>query len=101
MVRHVIIWDLKEELSPEEKTQRKLLIKQGLESLKDKIDGIISIRVETELLDSSNGSLMLDSTFENEQALKNYSVHPEHLKVANNIVRPYVSQRKCADFEIK
>ncbi len=101
MVRHVIIWELKSELSPKEQETRKQLIKQELESLKGKIDGLLSIQVFTELLESSNGSLMLDSTFESEAALKAYSVHPQHLKVAENIVRPYVSQRKCADFEIQ
>lgn len=101
MVRHIIIWDLKDELSDDEKRERKALIKQGLEGLKGKIDGIVEIKVMTDLLSSSNGSLMLDSTFESEAALRAYSVHPEHVKIADNVVRPYVKMRKCVDFEEK
>lgn len=100
MVKHIIIWNLKEELSDSEKAERKALIKQGLESLYGRIDGLTEIKVITDLLPSSNGDLMLDSTFESAEALKGYAVHPEHVKVADSTVRPYTSQRKCVDFEI-
>ena len=101
MVKHIIIWNLKDELSNAEKQERKQLIKQGLESLIGKIDGLVEIKVITELLGSSTGDLMLDSTFESAEALKNYSVHPEHVKVADSTVRPYTAERKCVDFEIQ
>jgi hypothetical protein len=42
---------------------------------------------------------MLDCTLENEEALKVYAQHPEHLAVANGKVRPYTVQRSCLDFE--
>jgi hypothetical protein len=41
---------------------------------------------------------MLYSVFENEQALKDYSVHPEHQAVANSKVRPFTQNRSCIDF---
>lgn len=43
---------------------------------------------------------MLDSTFENEEALKGYAVHPEHVKVADGKVRPYMEVRMCIDYEV-
>lgn len=43
---------------------------------------------------------MLDSTFENEEALKQYSNHPEHVAVADSKVRPFTKSRSCLDFEI-
>ena len=101
MVKHIIIWNLKDELSDAEKQERKQLIKQGLESLIGKIDGLVEIKVITELLGSSTGDLMLDSTFQSAEALKHYSVHPEHVKVADSTVRPYTAERKCVDFEIQ
>ena len=45
MVKHIIIWNLKDELSAEEKKERCRLIKQGLESLAGKIDGLDRKRV--------------------------------------------------------
>lgn len=99
MVRHIILWTLKDELSAEEKAEAKKNIKAGLEGLKGKVPGIIEIKVHTEGLPSSNADLMLDSCFESEDALKGYAVHPEHVSVAENIVRPYSKTRTCLDFE--
>ena len=43
---------------------------------------------------------MLDSTFEDEESLKGYAVHPEHVAVADGKVRPYTATRTCLDYEI-
>ena len=100
MVKHVIVWTLKEEYSDAEKENIKKNIKEGLEGLKGKVPGIVEIKVEINGLASSNTDLFLDSTFENEEALKGYSIHPEHVKVANEKVRPYTKIRSCFDFEV-
>ena len=98
MVRHVIIWTMKDEYSEEEKQAIRAGVKEGLEGLQGKIPGMVSIRVLTEGLQSSNGDLMLDSVFEDEEALKAYSVNPSHQAVANGKVRPYMKIRSCFDF---
>ncbi len=100
MVKHIILWNLKDEFSQEEKEKIKLGIKEGLEGLQGKIPGLIDVKVNTDGLSSSTADLMLDSTFESEEALKNYSVHPAHQDVANEKVRPFTKQRSCLDFEI-
>ena len=100
MVKHVIVWTLKEEYSAFEKENIKKDIKEGLEGLKGKVPGIIEIKVYINGLESSNTDLILDSTFENEDALKGYAVHPEHVKVATEKVRPFTSIRSCFDYEI-
>lgn len=100
MVKHVILWTLKDELSADEKFSIKQGIKEGLESLKGKVPGIIDIKVNINGLASSNADLMLDSTFENEDALKNYATHPEHVAVADSKVRPYTKIRSCLDYEV-
>ena len=100
MVKHVIIWTLKDEYSDSEKAAIKAEIKEGLEGLKGKIDGLLEIRVITEGLSSSNTDLMLDSLFENEEALKGYAVHPDHVAVATGKVRPHAKIRSCLDFEV-
>jgi len=100
MVKHVILWNLKDEYSAEEKENIKKGIKEGLEGLKGKVPGIVDIKVNINGLASSNADLMLDSTFEDEEALKGYSVHPEHLAVANGKVRPFTKQRSCMDYEV-
>lgn len=99
MVKHIILWTLKE-YSDEEKVAIKKGIKENLEGLYGKIDGLLEIKVYTEGLASSNADLMLDSTLESEAALKAYAVHPEHVRVADTFVRPYTALRSCLDFEV-
>ena len=99
MVKHIILWTLKD-MPEDEKSKVKALIKEGLESLKGKIPGLIDIKVNTTgRLESSNADLMLDSTFESPEALKIYAKHPEHVAVADGRVRPNTASRTCLDFE--
>ena len=100
MVRHVILWQLKEEYNDEEKREIKAGIKKALEGLVGKVPGLVEVHVHTEGLASSNADLMLDAVLENEEALKGYAVHPEHVAIANSKVRPYTMSRTCLDFEI-
>lgn len=100
MVKHVIIWTLKDEYSADEKKKIAAEIKEGLEGLKGVVPGIVEIKVNTDGLASSNSDLMLDSLFENEDALKGYSVHPAHVAVADGKVRPFVKNRSCFDYEV-
>ena len=100
MVKHVILWKLKEEYSGTQKDEIKAGIKEGLEGLKGQIPGLIEIKVNIVPLASSNCDLMLDSTFEDEAALKGYSTHPAHVAVADGKVRPFTASRTCIDYEI-
>lgn len=100
MVRHVILWTLKDDFSGAQMDEIKAGIKSGLEGLKGQIPGLVEIKVITEGLSSSNVDVMLDSLFENEEALKGYSVHPAHVDVANNKVRPFTATRNCIDYEV-
>ena len=100
MVKHIILWTLKE-MSDSEKESVKKEIKEGLEGLKGKIPGLVDIKVNTGgRLVSSTADLMLDSTFESEEALKTYAKHPEHVAVADGKVRPFTQSRVGLDFEV-
>lgn len=100
MVKHVILWKLKDEYSTEQIAKIKSGIKEGLEGLKGQIPGLVEIKVNTEPLASSNCDLMLDSLFEDEASLKGYSTHPAHVAVANGKVRPFTASRTCMDYEV-
>jgi hypothetical protein len=101
MIKHIIIWTLKETLSEEEKRSIKINAKNNLEALVGKIEGLIDLKVEIDFLPTSNGEMMLYSTFESIDALKAYSTHPAHQSAANKFVRPYTASRSCVDFEIQ
>ena len=100
MVKHVILWTLKDEYTNEQKADIKKEIKDGLEGLTGRIPGMIDIKVNINPLPSSNCDVMLDSTFEDEASLKGYAVHPEHVAVADGKVRPFTASRTCMDYEV-
>ena len=100
MVKHVILWNFKDEFSDSEKSEIKKGIKEGLEGLKGQIDGLIDIKVITDGLASSNADVMLDSSFADEASLKGYATHPKHVAVADGKVRPFTASRVCMDYEI-
>ena len=101
MVKHIILWKLRSDLSEVQKKEAALAIKQGLEGLKGQVPGLVDIHVQaTGQLASSNADIMLDSTLESEEALKGYAVHPAHVAVANGIVRPNTEVRTCLDYEL-
>lgn len=101
MVKHIILWKLKDSLSEEEKKAVKEGAKAGLESLQGRIPGLLKITVRIEGLKSSNADMMLDCDFEDEDSLKFYASHPEHNSVANAKVRPYTQTRLCLDYKEK
>lgn len=64
MVKHIILWQLKDEYSDAEKADIKAGIKAGLEGLAGQIPGLVEVHVNINGLPSSNADLMLDTTFE-------------------------------------
>ena len=97
MVKHIILWKLKSDMTADEKTAAKAEAKRRLEALNGKIEGMTALRVETEGLDSSNADMMLDSVFTSAEALAGYQTNPLHLEAAG-FVRSVVENRLCLDF---
>lgn len=98
MIKHIIVWKLKEEFSEEEKKEIKETFKTRLEALVDKIEGVEKIEVIIDPLESSNMDLMLDSEFINEEALNAYQVFPEHVEISSYLKERVVS-RNCMDYK--
>ncbi len=97
MVKHIILWKLKSELSAAEAAEAKAEAKRRLENLNGKIPGMLSLSVIIDGCDSSNADMMLDSAFETEEALAGYQVNPLHQEAAG-YVRSVVENRLCLDY---
>lgn len=95
MVKHMIIWKLREDLP--DPAARKAEIKQALEGLQGQIEGLLSMKIE--ICGEGSGDLMMNSTFVSKEALAAYQAHPAHRQVAEGLVRPSVCQRLSFDFE--
>lgn len=99
MVKHVILWKLKEEIAGDAKEKVLREMKENLEALVGKVPGLLRLEIVTKPLISSNADVMLDSDLESEEALKGYQSHPQHVAVANTYVRPFTEVRLCMDYE--
>ena len=98
MVKHIILWQLKEDI--EDKESVKKGIKENLESLVGKVPGLLKVNVVIDGLGSSNADVMLDCELDSEESLKGYQKHPAHVAVADTYVRPYTAVRMRMDYEI-
>ncbi len=96
MVKHIILWNLKEEFNTKKiKTE----MKEKLEGLLGVVPGLLAMQIKIDPLSTSTADVMLYSELESEQALKNYAIHPAHVEVADKFVRPYTKTRTAMDFE--
>ena len=100
MVRHIVAWNYAEGFTTEENRKNALKMKRELEDLINLIPGINSINLYIEPLSTSDSDLVLDSVFESEEALAAYIIHPEHVRVGTNYVKPVTRNRKCIDFRM-
>ncbi len=98
MVKHIILWTLKDEFNND---AVKSEMKAALEALVGVVPGLLKMQVEIAPLPTSNADVMLYSELESEDALCGYAVHPAHVEVANTKVRPFTATRNVIDFEVK
>ncbi|MDV0447136.1 hypothetical protein MsAg5_10110 [Methanosarcinaceae archaeon Ag5] len=99
MLRHIVIWTLKDEALGNPAAKNALLIKEKLEGLFGKIPEILSIQVQSNCLDGAgNGDVVLICDFESAETLKAYQKNPLHVEVAE-FVRSVNSGRSSIDFE--
>ena len=95
MIHHYIMWNYKDDVEDRESVGQR--IKAELEALIDVIPEIKSIKVTLNNLSTSNADILLQSTFESEEALSVYQNHPAHKK-AGEYIRTVVTNRMCIDF---
>ena len=100
MFKHVILWQLKDELTPELKETVKREAKAALEGLVGQVPGLLSVQVNINGLETSNADIMLDCTLQDEESLRGYAVHPAHVAVADAKVRPFTKTRICMDYTV-
>jgi quinol monooxygenase YgiN len=100
MIKHIVLWKLKEDANGLSKQENAQAIKQKLEALKGKIEGLIAIEVGFDFLHSAESAdIVLYSTFKDKEALDFYQQHPLHKEVM-----PFIgearSERKVVDYEV-
>ncbi|MBQ1325076.1 MAG: Dabb family protein [Solobacterium sp.] len=100
MIKHIILWRYADRLSEEERIREGQRIRDGLEGLYGRIDGLEEIHVYLNQMPTSNYDIMLECVLKDAEALQGYAVHPEHVKVKDGIIVPVTKDRVCFDFEM-
>jgi hypothetical protein len=90
MIKHIVIWPMKEETTDEQKQEMKL----RLMALNGKIAQLLDIDVG---IDDENGTMSLISEFASAEDLAAYQSHPDHLSVVD-YVKPLVAGRAVCDY---
>jgi hypothetical protein len=98
MLKHIVMWTLKERAEGAHKRENAFRVKSMLEGLRDTIPEILRIEVGVNILDSPDScDVVLCADFEDETALRRYLDHPEHKRVGDFIGKVRLD-RKVVDF---
>ena len=100
MIKHIVMFRLKESALGRSKNENLQELKILLESLQEKIPVVKCLEVAINMGKSASASdIALYSEFDDIQALENYRIHPEHVKVVDYIDK-VCSERRVADYEV-
>ena len=97
MIKHIVMWNLKENAEGASKKENAAKIKAGLESLVGKIEGLIRAEVGTGC-NEKGYDLCLYSEFASMEALEFYQGHPLHDEV-RQFVHKVICERVVCDYE--
>lgn len=99
MVKHIVFWKLKDTANGMSKADNAQAIKEKLEGLKGRIDGLLSIEVGFDFLHSpESADVVLYSEFRDKEALDFYQNHPLHKEIMPFIAETR-SERRVVDYE--
>ena len=98
MVKHIVLFKLKEELTQAEKADVMNRFKSAIEALPARIPTIRHIYVGLNMNPEEKWDMCLESEFDTLEDVKAYSVHPDHL-AASGLLKDYKKDRACTDYE--
>ncbi len=100
MIKHIVLWKLKNFAEGAGKEQNAAIMKQELEALTNKINVIRHLEVGFNMIPSDAAyDVALYSEFANEKDLATYQKHPDHLKVAEFVAK-IRENRVVIDYQI-
>lgn len=100
MVKHIVMWKLKDSAEGASKVENACKLKLKLEELR----GVIpELKIEVGInFDASAAAydVVLYSEFESKEALLNYQKHPEHRKLISEFLEKVRIDKKVVDYEV-
>lgn len=100
MIRHIVMWKLKDHAEGASRADNLVKVKALLESVKDCVPGIVEfeVGVATPGMEATF-DVVLNSLFESQDTLDAYQGHPTHVAI-----KPFMSavraSRECMDYVV-
>jgi hypothetical protein len=98
MVKHIVMFKLKDTLSKEEKLVVMNDFKAAIEALPAQIDVIRKVFVGFNINEAEQWDICLESEFDSLEDVKLYAAHPDHVAAAG-ILKDAKQDRACVDYE--
>lgn len=98
MVKHIVLFKLKDEAPADKKLAAMTSFKAAIEALPAKISVIRKIEVGLNINPGETWSIALYSEFDTLEDVKAYAVHPDHV-AAGKLLAEVKESRACVDYE--
>ena len=99
MVKHIVLFKLKDEVPETDKLVVMNKFKEAIEALPAKISVIRKIEVGLNMNPGESWHIALYSEFDNLDDVKFYATHPDNV-AAGKIIAEAKESRSCVDYEI-
>jgi hypothetical protein len=100
MIKHIVLWKLKDHAEGSAKAQNALKVKAMLEEMRGKIPGMHKLEVGVNFETSDAASdISLYAEFDSRESLEGYQNHPLHLKVKEFLPK-IRTERRVVDYEV-
>lgn len=98
MVKHIVLFKLKDEVPEAEKLAVMKKFKEAIEALPARISVIRKIEVGLNINPGETWHIALNSEFDTLDDVKFYATHPDHV-AAGQILAAMKESRACVDYE--
>ena len=101
MVKHIVMWNFREDF-PEEK--KEALVQEAnarFKAMVGQVRGLNSAELRLNRLPGSNRELMLLCELDTPEDLEGYQVHPLHVAVGTEVIKPATCDRACFDYVVE
>ena len=99
MVKHIVLFKLKEDAPLEQKKNVMSAFKQAIEALPAKIPFILKVEVGLNMNPQETWDIALYSEFKSLDDVKSYAIHPDHVAAAK-LIADLKESRSCVDYEV-
>ncbi len=100
MIKHIVMWKLKDQAEGNSKQRNAVLVKEKLDALTNLVPGMLALEVGIDIgLDAEASDVVLYTEFDDESALAAYQAHPQH-KAVFPFIAAVRETRNAVDYTI-